>query len=101
VPSDVFTETVNTLNKIASHQLAVDACAFLRQTPPFLVTESSSEIHRDAVARFQKHGTGAFSLTDWIVLAFAEAFATRELFAFDEGMARQGFAILRKEVATA
>src|SRR5215207_1560828 len=33
VPSDVFSETINTLNKIATHHLAVDTAGFLTDTP--------------------------------------------------------------------
>jgi predicted nucleic acid-binding protein len=99
VPGDIFTETINTLNKIGSYRLAADTCAYLAHTPPFLLNDVFPEIRRDAVARFHAHGNGSLSFADWIVLAVADAFETTEIFGFDDGMNRQGYTILPPEEA--
>jgi predicted nucleic acid-binding protein len=94
IPGDIFTETINTLNKRATHQFAAGTASYLVQTPPFLLTETTPEIRREALSRFQAQANGAISFADQIVMAFADAFGTREIFGFDEGFERQGFAII-------
>jgi predicted nucleic acid-binding protein len=102
IPGDIFTETVNTLNKRATHALAVDAIAYLMGTPSFVVTETPSPIRRDALRRFTEHGSASISLTDFIVMAAADAYGTKLIFGFDEGFERSGYTILaQKEVREA
>jgi predicted nucleic acid-binding protein len=97
IPGDIFTETINTLNKRAPHELAAGTAAYLMHTPPFLLSEATPEIRREALNRFQAQGNAALSYADQVVMSFADAFDTRELFAFDEGMKKQGYTILHPE----
>lgn len=97
IPGDILTETINTINKRDTYQAAVDACAFLQHTGPFLITEATADIRQESLDRFQRFGNGSLSLTDWVVLAFADAFETKELFAFDQAMGRRGYTILPPE----
>ena len=90
-PSDVFTETVNTLGKKFGREVAIEAANYILSTPGFLVVEAL-ETYPQALEKFRT-GTGSPSFTDCVVMAIADKYQTKQVFGFDECFSKSNYQI--------
>lgn len=92
VPEEVFTETVNTLGKKTGHDTAAAVGQRLQTSGEFTIMETTPTLRAAAMVRFETQPKGV-SLTDCYVMVFADAFATKEIFGFDEAFAKNGYCL--------
>ena len=91
VPSDVFSETMNVLERRSSHETALKLASELAEGP-FLVVPTE-RVLQDALAKFARL-PASVSFTDCVVMATADAYGTKDIFGFDEAFRKNGYRIL-------
>jgi predicted nucleic acid-binding protein len=88
LPAEVFSETINLLGKLGGHAAAYGtAQALLRPDSAFVYQQTDQTLLTDALERFKTQPSGV-SFTDCVVMAYADAFQTNEIFGFDKQCAR-------------
>lgn len=92
VPSDVLSESLNVLGKKAGHEAAIKTAEQILQSEAFVVVYPDDEIVAGALALFREQ-PGSVSFTDCMVMATADFYGTKELFAFDEVFEKNGYCI--------
>lgn len=90
VPGEIFTETVNVLSKKINHKTAIEAGEKIFASEAFIVIETSPAIRSDALEKF-KSQPESVSFTDCLVMAFADAFHTQDIFGFDQVFRKNGY----------
>lgn len=90
IPSDVFTETVNTFGKKLGHHITSHIAEKLLDSSKFQLTESTSEVRISALEKFKKL-PNSVSYTDCLVMASADHFKTKIIFGFDEVFRKEGY----------
>ena len=90
LPTDVFVETINVLGKRSGHETALKAAAeLLRPGSQFVLIETRQYLSR-ALEIFKNQPPGV-SLTDCIVMAVADDYATLDIFGFDMQFVEAGY----------
>jgi predicted nucleic acid-binding protein len=90
LPADVFVETINILGKRSGHETALQAAeALLRPGSQFVLVDTGPYI-KTALVKF-KDQPPAVSLTDCIVMAVADHYATKDIFGFDKQFVEAGY----------
>jgi predicted nucleic acid-binding protein len=90
VPGDVFSETLNVIGRKIEHAVAVTVGQELISCETYLVMEASEKIRRWAFELFRVQPESV-SFTDCVVMAFADQFATKNIFGFDEVFKKNGY----------
>ena len=90
IPSDVFAETINTLGKKVSHNMAFGTASEILKSDSSIITEANPTIRQNALDKFQNQPESV-SYTDCIVMAFADEYETKEIFGFDEVFRKNGY----------
>lgn len=90
VPGEVFTEVINVLGRKAGHQTALAVGTQILQSPEYILADTTSALRDAAFARFSQV-SGDVSFTDCLVMAFADHYATRAIFGFDEAFRKNGY----------
>lgn len=90
IPADVFSETINSMGKKISHESAAATANFILENKGFLLQDTSSEVRKNALEKFQTVKP-LVSYTDCVVMAFADYYDTREIFAFDSDFKDCGY----------
>ncbi len=93
LPHDVFTETINILGKKANHAAAMGTATIFLQEPAYLIVDPDEAMRQQALVKFRVQSEGV-SLTDCIVMAYADRFKTKRIFGFDEVFKRNGYTAL-------
>ena len=97
IGSDIFSETINLLGKKFGKSVAAEAAhALLKIDSQFVYVEITRELMQKAVAYFTNEKQSV-SLTDCIVMALADSFATREIFGFDKQFEDAGYTRLQPD----
>ncbi|MBI3283195.1 type II toxin-antitoxin system VapC family toxin [Candidatus Curtissbacteria bacterium] len=90
IPGDVFAETINTLGKKVSHNMAFGTASEILNSDSSIITEANPTIRQNALDKFQNQ-TESVSYTNCIVMAFADEYETREIFGFDNVFRKNGY----------
>lgn len=90
IPSEVLAESINILGRKFAHKLAVAFAQEVLQSTEYIISESTENIRRGALAKFKKQPQSV-SFTDCLVMAFADEFETREIFGFDNVFRKNGY----------
>ena len=90
IATEIFAEMMNVLGKKVSHNAAIRAARKIEQSPFFLIVDTTHEIRRIALEKFQK-APESVSFTDCLVMAFADFYETKEIFGFDEAFQKNGY----------
>lgn len=90
VPEDVYSETVNIVGRKLGHQVAVAVGKQLLGSAAFILGETSAEIREAGFEMFEDQSS-AVSLTDCLVMAWAEYYDTRDIFGFDAVFRQNGY----------
>lgn len=90
VPGEIFTETVNVLGKKINHKTAIETGKKIFESEAFIVIETTTAIRSDAFEKF-KSQPESVSFTDCLVMAFADAFHTQDIFGFDKAFKKSGY----------
>ncbi len=90
LPSEVFAEILNIIGKKLNHNAAVRLAEGIFETEIFFIVPSNEDIRFSALRMFQKQPESV-SFTDCIVMAFADAYETKDIFGFDESFRKNGY----------
>lgn len=90
IPTEVFAETLNIIGKKVGKFIAVNVGEKLLLSDLFDIVESTHQIRIAALKKF-KNQPRSVSFTDCIVMAFADAYGTKEIFGFDETFTKNGY----------
>lgn len=90
MPGEVFTEIVNVVGRKVGHDAAIKQGGKILSSETIIIAETTPTIRSSAFAKFIKQPE-TVSLTDCIVMAFADEFETKEIFGFDETFHKNGF----------
>lgn len=90
IPAEVFSETINILGKKAGKKNACIVGQKLIETELFTIVESTDQIRHISFEKFRKLPESV-SFTDCVVMAFADAFKTTNIFGFDETFKKNGY----------
>jgi predicted nucleic acid-binding protein len=82
VPEPVFVETMNVIGKRLGHAQALAVSREIKDAESMHVVSGEAAILRDALVRFATQ-PDSVSLTDCLVMAYADAWETQEIFGFD------------------
>ncbi len=94
-PADVFSETLDTLNKKVSHPTALRAGALLTDSGQFLIVDCF-DLYQLAMEKFRS-AEGSASFTDCVVMATADRYQTKEIFGFDKCFSDCGYHLPKQE----
>src|SRR4051812_2497484 len=89
IPSHVFSELMNVLDKKLGHKIAVDAGKRIISNPDYLIVESDKELE-ETLERFDQQPSSV-SFTDCIVMAVADRLGTKVIFGFEEVFRKNGY----------
>ncbi len=90
IPTEVFSETINTMDKKFGHSLSCEYAQKVLTADTYQVIDSSEEIRTKALEIF-KNQSHSVSFTDCIVMAVADFYETKLIFGFDEIFKRNGY----------
>lgn len=90
IPGEIFTETINVLGKKINHKIAVETGEKIFGSEAFIIIDTSPTIRSDAFEKF-KSQPESVSFTDCLVMAFADAFHTQDIFGFDRVFRKNGY----------
>lgn len=90
VPSDIFSETVNVLGKHLKHTVVTKMAKSILKQQELIVQETLLDIHLKALDKFNKLPK-SLSYTDCIVMAFADKYETKSVYAFDRHFKTNGY----------
>lgn len=90
LPGEIFTEIINVFGKKISHQAAADTTTTILRSKDFTIVETTPKIRANAVEKFQSQPRSV-SFTDCLVMAFADEYQTKHIFAFDEHFKKNGY----------
>ncbi|MBI2007461.1 MAG: PIN domain-containing protein [Candidatus Blackburnbacteria bacterium] len=90
IPGEIATEVINVFGKKISHEIAVLYGRKILNTKEFTILETTPEIRFSAFAKFQKQPKSV-SFTDCLVMAFADEYATKEVFGFNDVFRKNGY----------
>ena len=90
IATEIFAEMMNVLGKKVNHNAAIRAARKIEQSQFFLIVDTTHEIRRIALEKFQKVPESV-SFTDCLVMAFADFYETKEIFGFDEAFRKNGY----------
>lgn len=90
MPGEIFTEIVNVVGKKVGHAAATTQGNKILSSQSVHLVETTSAIRRRAFEKFIKQPRSV-SLTDCLVMAFADHFETIEIFGFDEAFRKNGY----------
>ena len=90
VPSDVFSETLNVIGKKFGHNLATNVGQEIIKSGTYAVIETDESIRTTALILFQSQPQSV-SFTDCVVMTFADKFATKKIFGFDDAFRKKGY----------
>lgn len=90
IPSDVYSETLNTLGKKTGHDYAINAAFEISQSQAFVVADANDDLRKKALKLFSKQAESV-SFTDCIVMAYADLYKTKTIFGFDEVFSKNGY----------
>ena len=90
MPGEVFTEIVNVVGKKVGHDAAIKQGNKILSAKTITIVETTADVRNKAFEKFQKQPKSV-SFTDCLVMAFADEFETREIFAFDETFRKNGY----------
>ncbi len=96
IPTEVFTETVNTIGRKIDHSTAVIVGEELLESPAYHLLETTPEIRNLAFEKFREQKVARLkpaeaSFTDCLVMAFADYFETKDIFGFDRIFKKNGY----------
>lgn len=90
LPGEMITEFINVLGKKAGHKVAIQRGNILLTSHEYKVVETHEKIRLQAFEIFKRQ-PDSVSLTDCIVMAFANEYETKEIFGFDELFRKNGY----------
>lgn len=90
MPGEVFTEIVNVVGKKVGHDVAIKQGGTILSSETITITDTTPIIRSNAFVKFTKQPK-TVSLTDCIVMAFADEFETKDIFGFDETFHKNGY----------
>ena len=90
IPGDIFTEIVNIVGKKEGHSQAFQVGSRLITSYLYEIIDVTKNLRDKAFMKFKKQPKSV-SLTDCIVMAFADEFETKEIFGFDEAFKKNGY----------
>lgn len=90
LPHEVFSETINIVGKKIGHEAAFDLGTILCEADTFFVLSSNYAVIKRALETFYRQAESV-SFTDCLVMAFADAYETKEIFGFDESFKKNGY----------
>ncbi len=90
IPGEVFTETINTLGKKASHRSAIGTASEMLGSKELMIADTSPDLRANALIKF-KEQSESVSFTDCLVMAFADEYKTQLIFGFDDVFRKNGY----------
>ena len=90
IPAELFAETINIMGKKISREVALNQARELLSSPVFTIMETTPEIKTKALTIWSKQ-TSDVSYTDCLVMACADALATKQIFGFDRAFKANGY----------
>jgi len=102
IPSEVIAETINTIGRKISHQMAMAVGNELLGSSAYFIVDSNTDLRIIAFDKFKKQkGPPELSLkpakasfTDCVVMAVADYYETKDIFGFDKIFSKNGFKII-------
>jgi len=92
LPSEVFSETINTLWRKVSKERAQEVAEDINSSEIYTFEQTSTEIRSLALEKFKNQKKGV-SFTDCLVMAFADSFKTKKILGFDEAFSQNGYSL--------
>lgn len=90
IPGEVFAEIVNALGRKINHKIAIKIGQKFLNTTSFIINDTTEQIRLTAFKKF-KSQSESVSFTDCLVMAFADAFHTQDIFGFDQVFRKNGY----------
>lgn len=90
IPSDVFSETLNTIGKKIGHDIAIIAGQEIGASNTYVVIETNESLRQQAFELFKKQ-PASVRFTDCVVMAFADKFSTKAIFGFNHVFKKNGY----------
>ncbi|MBI2103617.1 PIN domain-containing protein [Candidatus Woesebacteria bacterium] len=90
LPGEIFTEIINVVGKKVGHDAANKQAEKLISSKTWVIEETTSAIRKSTIKKFKKQPKSV-SFTDCLVMAFADEFATKLIFGFDETFRKNGY----------
>ncbi len=102
IPSEVISETINTIGRKISHQMAMAVGNELLRSSAYLILDSNNEIRTNAFEKFREQKgpreprlkAAKASFTDCVVMAVADYYETKDIFGFDKSFSKNGYKIV-------
>lgn len=91
IPSEIFSETINTIWKKLNKNLAVATAKKILDSSGFTILESDRDLRLNATEILENLYSKRVSYTDCLVMAFAKKYKTKTIFGFDESFKKNGF----------
>lgn len=90
IPTEIFAEMLNVLGKRLNHEAGINAARKIEEYPLFLIVDTTHEIRRQALKKFHKVPQSV-SFTDYLVMAYADFYETKDIFGFDDAFRKNGY----------
>ncbi len=91
IPTEVFSETLNTLWKKTTKQIALEMAKNLLGSSTIIIAETNRELRELALDKFENRASNKASFTDCLVMATADSYKTPFIFGFDETFKKNGY----------
>lgn len=92
VPSEIFFEATNTMWKKLTKEKAVKTAKDILTFGIYSIPGTTREIRLLALSKYEKQPRSV-SLTDCLVMAFADHFKTKTILGFDESFQKNGYSL--------
>ena len=102
IPSEVIAETINTIGRKISHQMAMAVGNELLGSSAYLIVDSNNDIRMNAFEKFNKQKgpleprlkPAKASFTDCVVMTVADYYETKDIFGFDKIFSKNGYNVV-------